>query len=113
MKHEHQFLVMWDNTGLEYVADITADHQRVTWEALQGKASPKHAYANPMHLALRARYNPQRHYEIYIFNAAEGITKEDIEDMFKTSPQTAADTIRRIGHCYHSDRAETKNIVII
>ena len=102
---EHQFLVMWDCNGLEYVADITADQQRVTWEKLQGKDSPKHAYANPMHLKLRAQFNSQRHYEIYTFNATQGIGEQDIRDMFENNPQMAADTIRGIGHCIHSDRA--------
>ena len=103
---EHQFLVMWDCNGLEYVADITADNQRVTWEKLQGRETPRHAYANPYHLKLRAQFNSQRHYEIYTFNAVEGISEQDIRDMFENSPQTAADTIRRVGHCLHSDRAE-------
>ena len=103
---EHQFLVMWDCNGLEYVADITADNQRVTWEKLQGRETPRHAYANPYHLKLRAQFNSQRHYEIYTFNAVDGISEQDIRDMFENSPQTAADTIRRVGHCLHSDRAE-------
>jgi hypothetical protein len=103
---EHQFIVVWDCNGLEYLADITADEQRVAWERLKGNTSPRHAYANPQHLMLRAKFNPQRHYEIYTFNAASGITEDDIRDMFKNSPQTAADTIRQIGHCMYSDRAQ-------
>ncbi len=108
---EHQFLVMWDCNGLEYVADITADHQRVTWEKLQGRDSPRHAYANPNHLMLRARFNSHRHYEIYTFNAVEGIGEQDIRDMFDNNPQMAADTIRRVGHCMYSDRA-TQEVAI-
>jgi hypothetical protein len=103
---EHQFIIMWDCNGLEYLADITADEQRVTWERLKGNQVPRHSYANPQHLVLRARYNSQRHYEIYTFNAAEGIGEQDIRDMFAASPQTAADTIRRVGYCLHSDRAQ-------
>ena len=98
---------MWDCNGLEYVADITADQQRVTWEKLQGKETPRHAYANPQHLMLRAKFNPQRHYEIYTFNATEGIGEQDIRGMFENNPQMAADTIREIGHCMHSDRAQS------
>jgi len=102
---EHQFLVMWDCNGLEYLADITADQQRVTWARLQGQACPRHAYANPMHLKLRAQANHQRHYEIYTFDAVDGISEQDIRDMFENNPQMAADTIRGLGHCLHSDRA--------
>ena len=102
---EHQFIVMWDCYGLEYIGDITASEQNKTWAALQGKAFEVQI-PNLMHMKLRAQANSQRHYEIYVFNAAEGITSDDIRDMFEGSPQTAADTIRRIGHRIHSDRED-------
>ena len=108
----HQFLLMWCNEGLEYVADITSDEQRVVWAQLQGNSAPGHSYANPHHLILRARYNPQRHYEIYLIEATDGITEQDFRDMFDTNPQTAADTIRRLGHCYFSDREQQDRVVI-
>ena len=104
----HQFVIMWDCNGLEYIGDITADEQRVMWETLQGRESPRRALANPYHLMLRARYNPQRHYEIYIVEATDGITADDIRNMFEASPQTAADTIRRLGTVFYSDRATQK-----
>ena len=106
METGHQFVIMWCNEGLEYVGDITADNQRVVWESLQGRDSPRHALANPFHLRLRAQANPQRHYEIYFINAVDGIGEEDIKSMFLSNPQHAADTIRRIGDCFYSDRAE-------
>ena len=102
---EHQFIAMWDCYGLEYLGDITASEQNKTWAALQGKPFEV-TIPNLMHLKLRAQANSQRHYEIYVFNAAEGITSDDIQSMFEADPQTAADTIRRIGHRIHSDRAE-------
>ena len=111
MSQEHQFLVMWDNTGLEYIGDVTVAQQKRTWAALKGEPAPM-TLPNLNHMILRARYNSQRHYEIYVFNAAEGITANDIRDMFDADPQTAADTIRRIGHRMYSDRAVKENIVI-
>ena len=108
----HQFVVMWDCHGLEYIGDVTADNQRIVWEKLQGKDAPRHALANPFHLKLRAQYNPQRHYEIYFFEAVSGITEEDIREMFESNPQMAADTIRKLGHCFHSDRNLDHNVVI-
>lgn len=102
---EHQFIVMWDCYGLEYIGDITASEQAKTWAALQGKPFEVQI-PNLMHMKLRAQANSQRHYEIYVFNAAEGITSDDIRDMFEGSPQTAADTIRRIGHRIYSDRKD-------
>lgn len=103
----HHFVVMWDCNGLEYVGDITEDEQRRTWSALKGKPIGS-SLPNLNHLMLRARFNTQRHYEIYQVQATDGITADDIRTMFESSPQTAADTIRRLGHCYYSDRAAQK-----
>lgn len=110
---EHQFIVMWCNEGLEYVADITADQQRVIVEALKGNKSPRHAYANPFHLRLRAQFNTQRHYEIYFIDGAEGVTEQDIRDMFRRDPQGSADLIRSKGDCFYSNRLDTSGSVIV
>jgi hypothetical protein len=108
----HQFVIMWDCNGLEYIGDITADDQRMIVETLKGNNSPRRALANPHHLRLRAQFNPQRHYEIYFVEATDGITEDDIRDMFEASPQTAADTIRRLGTVFYSDRV-TKQAAIV
>ena len=107
----HHFVVMWDNTGLEYIGNITEDEHRRTWAALKGNPAGT-ALPNLNHLILRARYNSQRHYEIYQVQATDGITSDDIRNMFDASPQTAADTIRRLGHCYFSDREQSNRVVI-
>lgn len=108
---EHQFIAMWDCHGLEYIGDITMAQQQRTWAALKGE-NPEIHIPNYMHLELRARYNSQRHYEIYVFNAAEGISANDIRGMFDADPQAAADTIRRVGHCMYSDRRYEQDIAI-
>jgi hypothetical protein len=103
---------MWDQLGLECCIDITEDEQRRMWQQLKGEPVSESAIPNYQHLLLRARYNSQRHYEIYSVEATDGITAEDIREMFEDSPQTAADTIRRLGHCLHSDRAERHKVLI-
>ena len=103
---------MWCNEGLECCIDITEDQQRRMWQQLKGEPMSASAIPNLNHIMLRARYNSQRHYEIYTCEATDGITAEDIREMFETSPQTAADTIRRLGHCLHSDRAERHKVLI-
>jgi hypothetical protein len=101
-KKTNVFIVVWDCIGLEYVGNVTADEQARTWAAL--KSEP---YASSLPslnaLILRARYNSQRHYEIYAVSAVDGISAEDIREMFEASPQTAADTIRRLGERIYSD----------
>lgn len=105
------FVVVWDNIGLEYVGNVTEDEHRRTWAALKGTPVSSQL-PNINHLLLRARYNSQRHYEIYLVTAVDGITTDDIRAMFEASPQTAADTIRRLGHCYYSDRQREDQVVI-
>lgn len=104
-----QFAIMWDCNGLEAVQRLP-DPADTTFALLQGVEPPKPP--NMMHWELRARYNNQRHYEIYIITAQPGIELKDIIEMFENDPQGAADTIRRIGHKYYSDR-ETKERAII
>lgn len=108
---EHSFLVMWDCTGLECVIDITEQEQMRAWAQLQGQDGPSIASINM--LVLRARYNSQRHYEIYAVTAQDGITREDVAQMFEDSPQLAADTIRRLGRCIHSDRVNKSEVKIV
>ena len=108
----HQFLIMWCNEGLECCIDITEDEQRRMWDRLKGQPLRETAVPNYNHLLLRARVNSQRHYEVYTCEATDGITAEDIREMFETSPQSAADTIRRLGHCMHSDRATNDRVLI-
>jgi hypothetical protein len=106
----HQFVVMWCNEGLEYVGDVTAEQGKKAWAALKGEEH--RGMPNLMHLRLRAQYNPQRHYEIYFVDAVDGITEDDIRDMFLASPQMAADTIREKGVMFHSDRVVKSPVIV-
>ena len=103
-----QFAIMWDCYGLE-ACERVPNPADATFALLKGEKPPE--LPNLMHWELRARYNSQRHYEIYVITAQPGITKEDIVEMFEADPQSAADTIRRIGHKFYSDR-ETKERAI-
>ena len=103
-----QFAIMWDCHGLEAVERVPGAAE-TTFALLKGEKPPK--APNIMHWELRARYNSQRHYEIYVITAQPDITTKDICDMFQADPQTAADTIRRIGHKFYSDQ-ETKERAI-
>lgn len=102
------FAIMWDCYGLEAVVRLP-DPADTTFALLKGVEPPKMPNLN--HWELRARFNTQRNYEIYIVTATPGIDEDDIVGMFNADPQTAADTIRRIGHKYLSHR-ETKERAI-
>jgi hypothetical protein len=104
-----QFAIMWDCRGLEAVQRVP-NPADTTFALLKGTEPP--TVPNILHWELRARYNTQRHYEIYIITATPGIDEEDIREMFDASPQSAADTIRRIVHKYYSDRVQEDRVVI-
>jgi len=105
----HQYAIMWDCNGLEAVQKVP-DSSDTTFAILANKPRPK--LPNLNHWELRARANSQRHYEIYIVSAVDGITEDDIRDMFEANPQMAADTIRRLGTVFHSDRDQEDRVVI-
>jgi len=108
VKH-NRFVVMWDCNGLEAVEQLPGPAE-TTFALLKGTEPPKPP--NILHWRLRAQFNTQRHYEIYVFDTVKGITKDDIVEMFEASPQTAADTIRRIGTVFHSDRQTQKAAIV-
>jgi len=103
------FAIMWDCHGLEAVARVP-DPADITFAMLANK--PKPAAPNINMWELRARYNPQRNYEIYLITATPGIDEQDIRDMFENDPQGSADTIRRIGEKFYSDRADKSKVLI-
>jgi hypothetical protein len=102
------FAIMWDCNGLEAV-EAVPNPADITFALLKGAEPPRLPNINTWEL--RARYNTQRNYEIYIITAVPGIDTNDIRNMFEADPQTAADTIRRIGHKYYSDRATKEKLI--
>lgn len=102
------FAIMWDCYGLEAVARIP-DPADTTFALLQNKKPPEGPNINMWEL--RARFNPQRNYEIYLITAQPGITEEDIRVMFQRDPQGSAETIRRIGQLFASHRETAERVI--
>ena len=113
------FLLMWDCNGLECLQDITEYHPD-QWDrdqllgVIKGrkyKAAPIHQQIHQM--IMRARFNTQRHYEIYVQQTDDGITAEEFSAVFNANPQHWADWIRE----HHSvklwdDRAKIKPAIV-
>ena len=106
---KNSFAVMWDCNGLEAVEPVPSGID-YTWAKLKGTAPPQGPNLN--HWQLRAQFNPQRHYEIYLVSAEDGITADDIRLMFEASPQTAADTVRRLGNKFYSNRRTQQPAIV-
>jgi hypothetical protein len=110
------YLVYWCEEGLESVVPITEyEHwdRDNTFRVLNNQETVR----NPLNqmiqnMMLRARVNSQRHYELYAVDCDNSIDKTDIEQMFETDPQSAADLFRSRGHRLYSDRAEKNRVKI-
>lgn len=96
-KPSNVFLVYWCNTGLESITDIKEAEQKDLIQILKGTgASNLSKLINSM--SMRARFNPQRHYELYSIHTSPEISKNDLIKMFNDAPQEAAELIRSRGN---------------
>ncbi len=93
-------LAMWDCEGFECLEDITLRHPD-TWdkaqvfEALKGHTPQPNPLAQQIaHMKLRARFNSQRCYEIYVFTMGDDVEFKDVEDWMIADPQSLVDWIR-------------------
>ena len=99
---------MWSTEGLECVIDITAEEKKSMWAELRGrKYTP--GFSVDM-LKLRAQFNSQRHYEIYIFDSGD-FSLTDVRNLFETTPQAMVDFVREHGTKIYSDRVTDSVIV--
>ncbi len=113
-----RFVAMWDMNGLESLLNVTQiekEHKQWEKENIFRLLKEENPTVKPAHVPLemmimRAKFNSQRHYEIYAFDSE--LSEQDISKTFETSPQVMVDAIRGIGHKFYSDRA-TKSAVII
>ena len=101
-------------TGLESCINVSDIEKRTMWSALKGEDTERDPCVNQIvsMLALRARYNMQRHYEIYAVDTDDSITAEDLRSMFNNDPQGSAELIRARGRCLYSDRMKDDTIKI-
>jgi hypothetical protein len=114
-----KFIAMWDNTGLESIIDVSKHEKEVeafekqkAWHILKGELHTVKPPSIPLQqMIMRARFNNQRHYEIYGFTSDE--SEKYVREMFEDSPQFIVDWIRDNGVKIYSDRVNTKDVVIV
>ena len=93
-------LTSWDREGFECLQDISGKHPD-TWdkgqlfEALKGNTPQKNPLAQQIEMMkLRARFNSQRCYEIYVFTTEDNIEFKEVEDWMIADPQSLVNWIR-------------------
>ena len=107
-----KFLLVWCTGGLENCVDITEYERKCLLADIAGTERPvfNNGYVLEA-MRLRAMYNTQREYEIYIISV-EDITREEIIEMFDEDPQPLVDLIRKRGVKIHSDYRPNKEKLI-
>jgi len=106
------FLVSFDCNGLECLQDITEFHPD-NWDKnqLMGLMMGRAYKTAPIHdqisqMIMRARFNPQRNYEIYIQQTGDEISAGEFAAAFNRNPQHWADWIRE----HHSVKLYTDRV---
>jgi hypothetical protein len=103
------WVLSWDQTGLESVV-MVYDPQWLLDSIATGKPpSVSHVVSAMM---MRARYNSQRHYELYAINFDYDMTESEIREFYNQGPQAFVDLIRERGHKLYSDRMQEDKILI-
>lgn len=111
MNKTNTYLAVWDCYGLESLFNVTQYMQQCTYNTLMELPLPESIPLN--HLLLRARNNPQRNYEIYVFDCDSDVTEDMLRESFETVPQGIVDYIRKNGHQIWSDRQiEDKRVIV-
>lgn len=89
------YLVSWNVEGLQCLFNATMWQKKQMWAILAERDYP--TGPNLMELIVRASRNPELEYEIYSFEADEGLTEEMIKVAFDTNPQEITNLIRKQG----------------
>jgi hypothetical protein len=97
MSKTKRWLAMWDCYGLEYLYNLSEFEESQTWSVLMEQESSIEPPTDIRNLILRAQFNTQRNYEIYVFEADSIIDKQSLKQQFENSPQQIVDLIRNQG----------------
>lgn len=113
---KNAFIFSWDHLGIESIIPIT-QYETVDRENTMRILRDQQVVRNPLNsiiqsLLLRARYNSQRHYEIYAIDCDLSLDEEFWKKQWAIDPQGTADLIRERGHKLYSDRVDTSKVKI-
>jgi len=101
------YICMWDCNGFEVIADCTKWERESLLNTIAGKQL-KPAPVNLQALTMRARFNPQRNYEIYTFNTEESLDEDALWSYAEENPQALVDMIRSRGKRLYGEPATTE-----
>jgi hypothetical protein len=101
------YICMWDETGFEVIRDVSSWERQAFLDKLAGqKTAP--APVNLQALTMRARFNPQRAYEIWTFNTTEDLDELTLWSYAEENPQALVDMIRDRGQQLYANAKSTE-----
>lgn len=125
MTKTNTFIISWDMYGMEMCKDITSlieeaqviDAENIFELIKDPKKTPPNEPLRKISRyvtmsTLRARFNPQRNYEVYVLNASPEITEDVIENAFNENPQDIVDLIRKRGKALFNGRNNLKQVIV-
>jgi len=103
------FIFSWDNLGIESIVPIS-QYETIDRDNTMRILREQQTVRNPINgvlqmLLLRARFNPQRHYEIYAIDCDPSLDEKFWREQWDEFPQETAELIRERGHKLYSDRS--------
>jgi hypothetical protein len=98
---------MWDERGFETLKDCSSWERETFLNTIAGKELTKPP-VNLQAMMMRARFNPQRHYEIWTFNTEDSLDEETLWSYAEHNPQALADMIRNHGKKLYSNEKYTE-----
>ena len=114
------YLVMWDEQGIECLQDVTEHHpdNRARAHLFNTIKTSRAAEASTIGhqvsmMRMRAQFNTQRHYEIYMFTSEDTVELDDITQWHTADLQGFVDWVR-INHagCLWNNRATRKPAIV-
>jgi hypothetical protein len=87
---------MWDENGFETIVDMSSWERESLLNTIAGKQLSKPP-VNLQAMTMRARFNPQRAYEIWTFNTEESLDEDTLWSYAEDNPQGLVDMIRDRG----------------
>jgi hypothetical protein len=101
------YICMWDERGFETIKDCTKWERESLLNTITGKELSKPP-VNLQAMTMRARFNPQRNYEIWTFNTEDSLDEDTLWGYAETDPQALVDMIRERGKRLYGEPATTE-----
>jgi len=109
------FIFSWDCEGIESIVPIT-QYEHIDRDNTMRLLREQPVVRSPLNgiiqsLMLRARFNPQRNYEIYAIDCTGDMDQKFWQEQWAEYPQETAELVRERGHMLYSGRRTREPVI--